>query len=117
MPVGRVYLAPAMTSQYVRTFDRALGIRMVVDFTTRGPEVTDYAVILVCGVCGRGSAAETIRVYDSAHEYNEMHRYTASGGKQSGIAFHSGTLGEGMRDAIEAIRAGHREMIEGLERQ
>jgi hypothetical protein len=44
-----------------------------------------------------------------------MHRYTAEGGKQPGIRFHDGTLGEGMRTAIEEIESGYREMIRGWE--
>jgi hypothetical protein len=46
-----------------------------------------------------------------------MHRYTASTGKQPGTPFHGGTLGEGMRAAIDEIKGGYREMIEGFERQ
>jgi hypothetical protein len=111
---GGVYLAPAMAPDYIRTLDRARGIRMAVEFTSEGREITDYAVVLVCE---RGTSAETIRVYDGAHGHNEMHRYTSGAGKQSGMPFHSGTLGEGMRAAIEEIRSGYREMIEGWERQ
>jgi hypothetical protein len=36
-----------------------------------------------------------------------MHRHSPSKGKQSGIAFHSGTAGEGMRAAIEENGEGH----------
>jgi hypothetical protein len=39
------------------------------------------------------------------------------GGKQTGKPLHSGTLGEGMRAAIEAMKRGHCEGIEGWERQ
>lgn len=46
-----------------------------------------------------------------------MHRYTRSGGKQAGAPFHAGTLGEGMRAAIDEIERGYGEMIEGWERQ
>jgi hypothetical protein len=60
---------------------------------------------------------ETIRVYDAAHDHNEMHRYTRSAGKEPGTVFHSGTLGEGMRAAISKVERGYREMIEGWERQ
>jgi hypothetical protein len=42
-----------------------------------------------------------VRVYDAAHGFNEMHRHTEEGGKQSGTVFHRGTLGDGMHDAIE----------------
>lgn len=85
-----------------------------VEFTSEGPEVTDYAIVLMLAV---GNTTETIRVYDSAHGHNEMHRYTRSEGKQAGTPFHSGTLGEGMRAAIEEIEGGFRQMIEGWERQ
>jgi hypothetical protein len=46
-----------------------------------------------------------------------MHRYACSDGKQAGTPFHSGTLGEGMRVAIQEIETSYREMIEGWERQ
>jgi hypothetical protein len=103
-----------MAPDYTRTIDRARGIPMAVKFTSEGREITDYAVVLVCE---RGASSETIRVYDGAHGHNEMHRHTSTAGKQSGVQFHSGTLGEGMRAAIEEIRHGYREMIERWERQ
>jgi len=72
--------------------------------------VVDYAVVLLLVMNGR---LETIRVYDGAHGYNEMHRYTDGGGKQPGVRFHSGSLGEGMRAAIAEAKRSHRMMIEG----
>jgi hypothetical protein len=54
--------------------------------------------------------------HDSAHGYNEMHRYTRVGGKQTGKRFHSGSLGEGMQAAIEEMEDGFIEMIEGWKR-
>jgi len=45
-----------------------------------------------------------------------MHRHTLTGGKQPGTQFHGGTLGQGMRAAIDEIRHGYREMIEGWRR-
>jgi len=77
-----------------------------------GREVTDYAVVLMLR---RGQATETVRVYDGAHGHNEMHRYGRRGGKQPGTRFHGGTLGEGMRAAIDEVETGYREMIEGWE--
>jgi hypothetical protein len=109
-----VYVAPVMTSRYFRRLDPNQRIRMVVEFQTEGPEVTDYAVLLLVM---SESGARTIRVYDGAHGLNEMHRHTASDGKQPGTIFHSGTLGEGMRSAIDEITHGYRAMIEGWERQ
>jgi hypothetical protein len=109
-----VYVAPAMTSGYVRILDPDRRIRMRVEFETEGPKVTDYAVVLLVMA---ESGARTIRVYDGAHGINEMHRHSASRGKQSGAVFHSGTLGEGMRAAIAEVEHGFRGMIEGWERQ
>jgi hypothetical protein len=103
-----------MSADYLRILDHLLGAMVSVEFTSEGPEVTDYAIVLMLAV---GNSTETIRVYDSAHGHNEMHRYTRSEGKQAGTPFHSGTLGEGMRAAIEEIEGGFRQMIEGWERQ
>jgi hypothetical protein len=64
----------------------------------------------VVALAGR---AETVRVYDCAHGFNEMHRYGRRSGKNSGRNFHSGTLGEGMRRAIKEVRDGYLPMIEG----
>lgn len=83
---------------------------MAVDFSTVKGEVVHYSIVLLLAT---SNGVETIRVYDSAHGFNEMHRYTRAGGKQAGRVFHSGTLGEGMRAATEAVKAGHLEMIEG----
>ena len=103
-----------MSADYLRILDHLLGAMVSVEFTSEGPEVTDYAIVLMLAV---GNSTETIRVYDSAHGHNEMHRYTRSEGKQAGTPFHGGTLGEGMRAAIEEIEGGFRQMIEGWERQ
>lgn len=110
----RTYLARAVSAIYVDHLDPALGIRMIVEFTTKGTDVTDYSIVLVVE---RDRRAQTIRVYDRTHWHNEVHRYALSSGKQPGKPFHSGTLGEGMRAAIEAIKGGYREMTEGWERQ
>jgi hypothetical protein len=103
-----------MSASYDVDLDLIRGIVMAVRFTTRGREVTDYAVVLVAQ---RGVRKETIRVYDCAHGHNEMHRYSSARGKQPGITFHSGTLGEGMRAATDEVECRHHQMIEGWERQ
>ena len=64
------------------------------------PWIIDYSVVLVFAHDGR----ETVRVYDGAHGVNELHRHTRAAGKQPADAFHGGTLGEGMRAAIEEWR-------------
>jgi hypothetical protein len=58
---------------------------------------------------------ETVRVYDSAHGLNEMHRYTRDGSKQNGVVFSIATLGEGMRTAILDIKERYLAMVEGWE--
>jgi hypothetical protein len=90
--------------------DSVPGAKMLVAFQTRKGEVIAYSIVLVMAT---RFAVETIRVYDAAHGFNEMHRYTRGGGKQNGVVFSGGNLGEGMRMAMEAIKHGHREMIEG----
>ncbi len=101
-------------SQYTSDLDAVPGAKMSVDFTTVKGEVVGYSVILLLA---SPFAAETVRVYDAAHGFNEMHRYTRAGGKQNGIVFHDGTLAEGMQVAIDAVKHGHREMIEGWKRR
>jgi pyruvate/oxaloacetate carboxyltransferase len=103
-----------MSAYYRRILDHTLGALMRVQFTTQGSDVIDYAVVLLLET---EKGIETIRVYDAAHDHNEMHRYTRSAGKEPGTVFHSGTLGEGMRAAISEVERGYREMIEGWERQ
>jgi hypothetical protein len=102
-----------MGARYEHPLDVFETVRVFVEFTTRRDEVIDYALILVADL---GDCSETIRVYDAAHGCNEMHRYTKELGKQPAEVFHRGTLGEGMRSAIEAIKIGYEEMIDGWRR-
>lgn len=103
----------AVVDEYVEILDRALGIAIQVKFERTGRGIDGYAVVLVAEI---QSTVEAIRVFDSAHGVNEMHRYTRSGGKQTGTTFHSGTFGEGMRAATSQIESGYRQMIEGWDR-
>lgn len=103
-----------MSARYRRVLDHALGVLLQVEFTTRGGQVVDYAVVLL--VEGE-KGVETVRLYDGAHGQNEMHRHIRDQGKQPGTLFHRGTLGEGMRAAISEAERGYREMIEGWEGQ
>lgn len=84
-----------------------------VDFTTEGRQVTNYVVVLTVEQDGE---PRTVRLYDAAHGLNEVHRYTLRGGKEAGNRFHAGTLGEGMRAAIDDIRRNYAAMIEGWRR-
>ena len=82
-----------------------------MEFTTCGREVIDYAVVLT--VDDEHGEAATVRLYDGAHGVNDMHRHDRSGEKAPAASFHAGTLGEGMRVAIVAVRAAYKEMIDG----
>lgn len=100
-----------MSVVYVVDLDRALGARMRVLFTTNRHEITDYAVVLL--LVEQEGDILTIRLYDGAHGINEMHRYTRKYGKQPAEVAHGGTLGEGMRTAIEQVKRSYIPMIEG----
>jgi len=100
-------------ASYEQPMDLFETVHLLVEFATRRDDVIDYALVLVAEVDGR---RETIRVYDGTHGRNEMHRYTKELGKQPAQIFHRGTLGDAMRTAIEAIKHGHEEMIEGWRR-
>lgn len=99
-----------VSGRYDDILDYELGAMMSVDFMTARGEVVDYVVVLLLLTA---NGVETIRVYDSAHGFNEMHRYTRAGGKQIGTVFLIATLGEGMRAAIGDIKVGYLAMIEG----
>jgi hypothetical protein len=98
-----------MSQRYRDVLDYEIGARIFVEFTKHRREVVDYAVILtVDEAAGRA----TVRVYDGAHGVNDMHRHDRSGKKEPAETFHAGTLGEGMRAAITAVRTGYKEMID-----
>lgn len=99
-----------MSQRYRDVLDYEIGARIVVEFALDRREVVDYAVVLT--VDDEAGEAVTVRVYDGAHGINEMHRHDRSGAKAPAESFHAGTLGEGMRAAIAAVRAGYQEMIE-----
>jgi len=104
-----------MSGVYKRMLDASASVFMYVEYkiSQRGPDVVNYSVVLVIAVDGR---KETVRVYDGAHGENELHRYTRLSGKQGAEVFDRGTLGEGMRAAIEEIKGGYEEMIDGWHR-
>ncbi len=102
-----------MSGRYAYTLDRQGAVQLSVRWRTQRRDVVDYAVTLMRFESG---VWETIRLYDGAHGVNEMHRYTRRGGKQPGVIFHDGTLGEGMRAAVHDVRGGWAEIIEGWRR-
>lgn len=99
---------------YDELLDYEFDATMKVEFETRGAEVLGYSVVLLVGA---DEARETVRLYDATHGFNKMHRYRQGDSKQPGVPFHLGTLGEGLRAAIESIEADFQAMIEGWERR
>jgi hypothetical protein len=98
------------TTRYREELDHVLGAVLSVYFESRGSKVIDYSLVLLLESEGH---TETIRVYDSAHGVNEMHRYTRERGKQNGVVFSRGSLGEAMRAARRDIKERYLAMIEG----
>jgi hypothetical protein len=102
-----------MGAAYTEGLDEEGHISLMVWFENDRADVTDYAIVLVAR---DGVRLQTVRVYDGAHGRNEMHRYQQGMGKRQAEIFHRGTLGEGMRTAIDAIKSGYEEMIDGWQR-
>ncbi len=103
-----------MNTEYFVELDEVSDDRMHVRFRTYGRDIMDYAVLLTAE---RDGKRHTVRLYDGAHGINEMHRYTRAQGKQQGEVFYGGTLGEGMRAAIEQIKRTYQSMIEAWQAQ
>lgn len=99
-------------TSYEEELNHELGVVLSVYFQTAGAEISEYALVLLLD---SGGDRETIRVYDSSHGFNEMHRHTRDGGKQKGVVFSDATLGEGMRAAQEDMKERYLAMIEGWE--
>jgi hypothetical protein len=102
-----------VSAHYYKDLDLPREVHIWVDFSTERGTVVNYRVVLLLET---SVGPETIRVYDGAHGYNEMHRYTRRLGKQTGTLFHSGSLGEGMRAAMQDLEARYLKMVEGWER-
>ncbi len=103
-----------MSADYTQLLDRARRVFLHVEFTTERRTVIDYAIVLLIEVDGW---LETVRVYDGAHGENELHRYGRQAGKEPAEIFRRGTLGEGMRAAIDETKRGHEAMIESWSKQ
>jgi hypothetical protein len=103
-----------VSADYTRLLNRLLRVFMRVEFKTDRRDVVDYSIVLLVEVDGE---METVRLYDGAHGENELHRYTRTAGKQPAEIVHRGTLGQGMRAAIEEIEGGYEAMIESWRKQ
>jgi hypothetical protein len=103
--------ALSVSGSYEHALDATRTAWLTVRFETVRREVVAYAVVLSVDT---NNARETVRVYDSAHGFNEVHRHTRRGGQLPGRPFH--TLGEGMRTAIADRADGYGTMIEAWHR-
>jgi hypothetical protein len=103
-----------MGGLYAYPLDHTLIAWIYVEFTTDRRDVTNYSVVLFIR---EKDQVETVRVYDGAHGKNEMHRHIPARGKQTAEIFNRGTLGAGMRAAIEEIKHGYEGMIDSWRRQ
>ncbi len=90
-----------MSGSYEYPLDGARTAWLTVRFETVLREVVAYAIVLSVDTGGR---RETVRVYDSAHGFNEMHRYTLRGRKQPGELFHAGRHARGDRRVHGPVR-------------
>jgi hypothetical protein len=97
---------------YREVVDCLPDVELDVQYLNVGRDVVDYSVVLLLTV---GDQVETVRVYGGSHGVNELHRYTKSDGKQVAEVFHRGTLGEGMRAAVDHIKTRYMSIIEGWE--
>jgi hypothetical protein len=102
-----------VSGSYGKVLDWALGVVLSVDYKTVRGKVVDYTLVLLLKEI---DGVKTIRVYDSAHGFNEMHRYGRKAGKHEGVPVHPGTLAEGMNAAMADIEASFAAMIEGWKR-
>jgi hypothetical protein len=84
-----------------------------VRFFTLLGVVTDYTVVLLAEDRG---AWHAVRVYDNAHQINDMRRYNRDGEKQPAEMFHAGSASEALQSAIETVRDGYSEMIDSWRR-
>lgn len=91
----------------------APGVLLSVIWSLDGPNVVNYSVVLTVDHDG---GDVTVRLYDAAHGFNEMHRYTRSGGKQPGEVFHHGTLAEGLNAAYLECRDRYEAIIDAWKR-
>lgn len=62
------------------------------------------------------TALQHVRLYDNAHQINDMHRYNREGEKQPAETFHGGSASEALQSAIETVRCGYSEMIKSWRR-
>lgn len=89
------------------------GIDISVRYTLDHNQLAVYAVLLLVEESGTWFP---VRLYDNAHGQRDLHRYTEQGGKQQAEPLPENPPAQAMIEAIEAIKAGHEEMIRSWRR-
>jgi hypothetical protein len=102
-----------VSANYTRLLDPVLGVFVHIEFKTVRRDIVDYAVVLLVDVDG---GLKTVR-FVRRRPQCELHRYTRDCGKQPAEIVHRGTLGQGMRAAIDEIERGYRAMVEAWQDQ
>ncbi len=86
---------------------------LVVELITEKGKVGRYSVVLLARVEGEW---RTVRVYDNHLGVPHMHRYTRAGIKQNAEKTGEATASDGYNIALEHVRTGFQEMIDGWHR-
>lgn len=86
---------------------------IVVELITEHGKVGRYSVVLLAREEGEW---RTVRVYDNHLGVPHMHRYTHAGAKQDGEKTDEATASDGYNIALQQVRTGYQEMIEGWRR-
>lgn len=86
---------------------------IVVELITEHGGVIRYSVVLLAREAGEW---RTVRVYDNHLGVPHMHRYTHQGVKRDGEATNEATVSDGYSIALQQVRTGFQEMIEGWRR-
>jgi len=86
---------------------------IVGELITEQGRVVSYSVVLLAREEGEW---RTVRVYDNHLGVAHMHRYTHAGVKQDGEKTNEATASDGYNIALQQVRNGFQEMIEGWRR-
>lgn len=86
---------------------------IVVELVTEQGQTSRYSVVLLAREEGEW---RTVRVYDNHLGVPHMHRYTPTGVKEDGEKTGEPTASDGYNIALQRVREGFQEMIEGWRR-
>lgn len=100
---------PETHFRYLLAYDAEI----VVELITEHGKISRYSVVLLAREEGEW---RTVRVYDNHLGVPHMHRYTRAGEKRDGDKTGETTASDGYNIALQQVRKGFQEMIEGWRR-